>query len=359
VARSLKVVERVAAFSSECGDLNPTNIIDLDTGTTMLTAGSDGQDLAMSADGRLLVRQGSVDHVMTPLQVIDAASGRVIAEMEGLCRWDENYPGPRTEAGPCETFPTVPFGLWNAAIMFSPDSRFVAAVDYARYEGYLAIWDVATGRLVHAATEVEGPVYDVIFSPDSSELIAATGRGELVALSTNGWAIERRALLPANAEGRDSLGLVGFLDDRTIVAMRGMRAAGGGWLDHIDLDTLELTPGPRAHDAAPKAAALSPDGTRVVTGAADGRVRVWDSRTFELLQEMRVDGQAQGVAFVGPDRLAVTPQGGNLLLMALDPKALVATVRDGISRGFTAEECERFNFGASCPTLEELRGGSG
>jgi WD40 repeat protein len=137
-----------------------------------------------------------------------------------------------------------------------------------------------------------------------------------------------------------------------------MRAAGGSWLDHVDRASFELSPGPRAHEAAPKAATLSPDGSRLVTGASDGRVRVWDTGTFELLQELRVDGQAQGVAFVGPDRLAVTPQGGNLLLMALDPDALVAVVRKGITRGFTADECDRFNFDDACPSVDELRGAS-
>jgi DNA-binding CsgD family transcriptional regulator/WD40 repeat protein len=356
---SLKVVGQLAAFNSECGDGNPTTIIDLATGATRVTPGADGQALAMSADGRLLARQGSVDHIMTPLQVIDSADGRVVSEMQGLCRWDELHSGPRTEAGPCEAFPTVPFGLWNNDIFFSPDGRFLAAVDVARGEGYVAIWEVSTGRLVHAATEVPRPVMDAIFSPDSAELIVSTGDGELLALSTDEWTMERRAFLPADADGREHVDLVGFIDDdRTIVAVRGMRAAGGSWLDHVDRASFELSPGPRAHEAAPKAATLSPDGSRLVTGASDGRVRVWDSGTFELLQELRVDGQAQGVAFVGPDRLAVTPQGGNLLLMALDPDALVAVVRKGITRGFTADECDRFNFDDACPSVDELRGAS-
>ena len=113
----------------------------------------------------------------------------------------------------------------------------------------------------------------------------------------------------------------------------------------------------RAHEGSPKSAAVSPDGTLVATGAADGVVRVWDGPTGKLLHQFTVSGQAQGVAFVDEQHLAVTPQGGDLLIMDLDPTALLATVKASLTRGFTTEECQRFNFaGGDCPTLAELRG---
>jgi hypothetical protein len=75
-----------------------------------------------------------------------------------------------------------------------------------------------------------------------------------------------------------------------------------------------------------------------------------------MLHQFVVDGQAQGVAFVGDDRVAVAPSSGGLFLFDLDQARLLETVRATVRRGFTPEECERFGFAGACPTLEELRG---
>lgn len=87
-------------------------------------------------------------------------------------------------------------------------------------------------------------------------------------------------------------------------------------------------------------------------------MRVWDAATGTLLHELEVEGQAQGVAFYGNDRLVVVPQDGALLIMSIDPQGLVKALGSSLTRGFTVDECSRFNFGDSCPTLKELRGSS-
>ena len=102
---------------------------------------------------------------------------------------------------------------------------------------------------------------------------------------------------------------------------------------------------------------MSPDETQIATAAADGVVRVWDAETLELEHELRVPGQAQGVAFVDDTHLAVMPQAGDLLIMILDREELHAKVRSTLTRGFTEAECEQFGFGDACPTLAELRSG--
>ena len=77
---------------------------------------------------------------------------------------------------------------------------------------------------------------------------------------------------------------------------------------------------------------------------------------WTLLHQLTVEGQAQGVAFIGEDRVAVTPSGGGMLVFDLDPAHFLSTVRASLIRGFTTEECRRFGFEDGCPTLEELRG---
>jgi hypothetical protein len=178
-----------------------------------------------------------------------------------------------------------------------------------------------------------------------------------MALSTATWKVERQVTLDPTVEDRGRMLLAGFLSDgSTAIAVSGVGGTGGGWLQRIDLATLAIRDSTRAHDGAVKSMAMSPDGTLVATGASDGSVRVWDGATGTLLHEFSVPGQAQGVAFVGNDRLAVAPQAGGVLIMALNRAELLPVVRASLTRGFTAEECTQYGFGSSCPTLEEMRG---
>ena len=63
------------------------------------------------------------------------------------------------------------------------------------------------------------------------------------------------------------------------------------------------------------------------------------------------------MAFVGDRHLAVTPQGGNLLLVTIDPDELLDLVSGSLTRGFNGTECARSGFEADgSPTLAELRG---
>jgi WD40 repeat protein len=103
--------------------------------------------------------------------------------------------------------------------------------------------------------------------------------------------------------------------------------------------------------------ALSPDGSLMATGASDGILRVWDTKTGALEQQMDFGGaQVQGVAFVDDRHLAVATSATGLLFMTVDPAELADTVRASLTRTFTTRECSTYHIDP-CPSLEELRAG--
>jgi WD40 repeat protein len=368
-AGTLHVVDATAAFATQCQVL-PTIIAEtfvLDVPALRVRhvlPGLAAQVLALSKDGTRIAQQEYQDGaVSSPIRIRDTSTGTLVVELEGVCTWDQQGLSRDLPAG-CEEFPTTPFRLWTTNMAWSPDGRYVAAVhEFFPDPGYLAVWDAGTGRLLHTeATPEELTFQDVVFSPDSRRLIWFTGdfgdRGEVETLSTDDWSRLERLELPAEVEGAGRIGFAGFLADGTLSAVSNMAGNGGGWLIRLDAKTFGLLDSDRAHEGAPKATATSPDGSLVATGASDGVVRVWDGPTGRLVHELAVEGQAQGVAFLGDDHLAVTPHGGGLLVFTLDRAELVDIVAGSLTRGFTEAECERFGFGDACPSLDELRAGT-
>ena len=363
-AGQLEIRDGVAAYTTYC-DVGPTTLNTIDVPNLSVVAtmeDADGQDIALAPDGRHVVSQSSPNGMMQPIRVFDTSTGLPQVTFEGQCPWRTDFfGGTRDEAGTgCQAFPATPFTHFSQRMVYSPDGRFVASMEVGP-----AVWDAVTGRLLSAHALPVGCDYQAdecgglgaIFTPDNSELLVSTWECELVALSTDDWTITRRVTLDESIDDCGRMALIGYLPDGTLIGMSGMGGDGGsGWLHRIDPVTLMVTSSNRAHDGSPKSHDLSPSGTRVVTGASDGVVRVWEAATGTLLHQLSVEGQAQGVAFVDDDLVAVTPSGGGMLVFDIAADSLLANVRGGIIRGFTPEECQRFGFADDCPTLEELRG---
>ncbi|HET9520756.1 MAG TPA: WD40 repeat domain-containing protein, partial [Candidatus Limnocylindrales bacterium] len=373
-ASGLDVHDGLAALlHGQCHDdgtglLGRTFVVDLADGDVLSSVpGTDGQLLRISPDGeRLLLQPGSFP-IAEPPVIRDLRSGRPLVELDGVCAWNWDEVGlrqvPRVEAGACAAFPEEPFPIWALSMRWSPDGSMVFAADNHNMDGYWAVWDAATGHLVHIGAEAPGrQVFDAVFTPDSSALVVADyDTGVLRRYSTTTWGLLQTAELPGELEGRDRIWFAGYTPNgTTLLAVGGFLGAGGGSLHWLDATTLQPQGASvlRAHDGSPKAVAISPDGSLVAIGASGDPVRVWDVASRELVHELPLgDVQAQGVAFVDDLHIVVAPQGGDLLIMTLDPDELIAIGRSSLTRGFTATECRRYGFGSDCPTLEDLSHG--
>jgi WD40 repeat protein/DNA-binding CsgD family transcriptional regulator len=360
-AGALQVAGDVAAFSTFCDD-GPvgTDIVrasDLEPISRIAAAG--GQEFALSPDGSRAAIQTQVGLSMGAMHIYDVATGRELATLAGTCDWSDGYVGPREEAGPeCRPFPQTPFALWSSDPEFSPDGRFLKVYDdpfNGHDSPFIGIWDADDGDLVTTLSGFEDEIQTSLFTPDAKELILSHKDGQTMALSTKTWRVLRRGRVETS-DDPGTLRLFGFLPDSTLVAVGGMGFAGGGSLHWIDPTTFEVKRSVRAHDGSPKSVVLSPDGSRIATGASDGVVRIWDAMSGDLLNQFQVSGQAQGVAFLDDRRVGVMPSEGNVLVFHLDTDGLLGAATASLTRGFTPDECTRFGFGDACPTLDELRG---
>jgi WD40 repeat protein len=357
-ATSLEIVDDTAVLANDCPDGGFATVMDLRTrGVVARHPGQIAQALVLSPDGRRFARQELIDDLsISPIRIRDVQTGELVVELDGVCEWLQTQ--DKAEAPGCRPFPDTPFAMENFDLEWSPDGRWLAANDV--YDGFIAVWEAATGALVHTAAPPDDFMFSLRFSAGSDQLVAGTNGGRIVVFSTETWAIEQEIPLDSAPGVTTNTGLAGFTaDGSTMVVVGGLGSAGGGgWLHRIDTSTWTLIGSNAAHDGSPKSVSMSPDGSLVATGASDGIVRVWDARTGELLHQVTVDGQAQGLAFVDDTHLAIAPHAGHVYIETIDRQELLEIVAGSLSRGLTEGECARFNFGDDCPTLEELRSGS-
>ena len=338
VADTLSVVGSIATLRTLCDDdVAPTTFV-VDIGArSMLHSRAGGQfgSLAVSPDGSRYVDQqalgdGADADVGAPV-VHDRRTGEHEVELDALPDHDEWSP------------------IWR--VRWSPDGALIAAT----FPGELAVWEAATGALLYTTrSDGDSEIRDVLFTPDSGRLITTLDSRRIVAREVGSWeVVEERDLF---MDGSYNLALVGFSADRSsLVAVGGFQANAATlvWLDPATFETQRSRT--NLHEGSITAVALSPTASSVATASSDGTVRVWDVATGTLVHEVPFgDDAIQGVAFIDDRHLAVASDGGVLLVVTTDPDELLAIVEGSLTRGFTLQECSRFNFGDDCPTVAEL-----
>ena len=313
----------VAVIAACAGDLVTAVVDPLTQSMIGTTAGGASPPIAASPDGRLVVRQETDDGEILPLRVRDARSGSVVSDLA--------EPGDRPARH----------------ITWSPDGRLVAAALGPRL---VVVWDSSTSEVVGRVEACRRNVSDLVFVPDSSDLVVGCFEEPMALVSGPNWSIASRPDVDVGHLPK----FVGFTPDGTTVLVlnAGTGSSTMHWVDPSSWSVVETKVD--VHAGAATGWATSPSGAWAATAASDGFVKVWDVGARRQVDEMWAGREgARGVAFLD-ERTIVYGVGDRLVAATLEIDELVAIARSSLTRGFTVGECERYGFGEDCPTLDQF-----
>ncbi len=232
------------------------------------------------------------------------------------------------------------------AVRFSPDGHRLATAGADRV---VRLWDVPTGRLLHAIEVPDENVLSIAFSPDGLTLAtgdagghvhlwdARTGarrntlKGHPALVMSVAYAPDGHTLISGGADG-----VVRLWDARTgslvrsLLSHRGyimavacaadghrLASAGADGILHLwDPVTGELLHTREAHRTWTVALAFSPDGQLLASAGADGLLRLWEPTTGELRRTL--DGTSAWIMDV-----AFSPDGRHLAAAGQDHRVRV------------------------------------
>jgi WD40 repeat protein/Flp pilus assembly protein TadD len=264
--------------------------------------------------------------------------GRKIATAYGYAYSDQAITGEArvwdTETGEPLTPPLKHKGTVYS-ISFSPNGRQVVT---ASQDKTARIWDAVTGEPVTPPMQHEGQVRRAFFSPDGSRVVTGAERWGKVWNAVTGEPESKPLMLSDQSIWHIALSPDG---KRVLITSAGTYETGSGQAEVFDIDTGEPVTQPLIHPSNKARwvyyGEFSPDGQRIVTASSDGKARIWDAATGELLCPKK---DKKGRLSCGPlehedgvTHASFSPNGKYILTASLDGTARLWSADTGSQKG--------------------------
>lgn len=181
------------------------------------------------------------------------------------------------------------------SLAMTRDGKRLALGDF---DGYAAILEPTTLKVLTTLPQRDQPIYAVAFTPDGNELVTGCMDGTVTFWDVGRGAVDRTLEIP----GDRVTGVAVSPDGKTLVV-----STWNGQVQLRDYATLQVKHAlegstvPDAPIKAVEAVAFSPDGTRLVTGCWDKSLRLWDVDTGKVVHEFTGTESAIHSVVFAPD----------------------------------------------------------
>jgi WD40 repeat protein/DNA-binding SARP family transcriptional activator len=199
--------------------------------------------------------------------------------------------------------------LGTPGVAFSPDGTRLASIGL-REDGFVRIWDTATGEKLMELQDVPGDFGSSIdYSPDGELLASAWGTLDPKVIVWNAETGEK--VYKWTGEVLGDVDRLDFSPDGKMLAVANL----SGVPTVFDLTTGDVAFTLPGHTTVIEAIAFSPDSLLLATGDDDGVVKIWDVAMQEELVTFTHNGKIHAVAF-SPEgaRLATAGEDGKLTI---------------------------------------------
>ncbi len=169
---------------------------------------------------------------------------------------------------------------------FSPDDKYLAT---GASDDSIILWDVDSGEVLEYLQGHSGWVTDLSFSPNSKYLISGSADKKVMV-----WAIPRGYMLRESREFESEIWAVKYLTETEYL----VGEANGDlslWNSETARETRRVN---GAHNGAIRAIAYSPKANQVFTASNDGTVKIWDSKSLNLIATLTMANNGEWIGYM-------------------------------------------------------------